>query len=78
MLRSKAIVEPKSEPQKINFWGRTTHKRGILSRFPDKRPNRSHLRGVPETKMAWGPALPKSVPAPCCEILATGLILQLH
>ena len=29
MLRSKAIVEPKSEPQKIDFWGRTTvHIRG--------------------------------------------------
>jgi len=52
MLRSKTIVEPKSEPQKIEFWGRTTHKRGILSRFPDKRPNWSHLRGAPENKMA--------------------------
>jgi len=24
--------------------------------------NRSHLRGAPKTKMAWGPVLPKSVP----------------
>jgi len=52
MLRSKAIVEPKSEPQKRDFWGHTTHKRGILSRFPDKRPNRPHLRGAPKTKTA--------------------------
>jgi len=50
--RSKAIVEPQSAPQKTNFWGGTIYKRGILSRFPDKRSNRSHLRGAPKTKMA--------------------------
>jgi len=50
--RSKAIVEPKSAPQKINFWRGPTHKRGILSRFLDKWPNRSHLRGTPKTKIA--------------------------
>ena len=31
--RSKAIVEPKSAPQKIKFWGSTTCERDILSRF---------------------------------------------
>jgi len=30
----------------------TTRKRDILPRFSDKRPNRSHLRGAPKTKMA--------------------------
>ena len=58
MLRSKAIVEPKSEPQNIDFWGRTTHKRGILSRFPDKRSNRSHCVGP--QKLRW-PRAPHSL-----------------
>jgi len=30
----------------------TTGNWSILSRFDDKRPNRSHLRGAPKTKMA--------------------------
>ena len=60
--RSKVIVEPKSAQQKIDFWADTTHNSGILSRFSDKRPNRSHLRGAPKTKVACSPALPKSVP----------------
>ena len=59
--RSKANVEPKSEPQKKDFWGGTTRKRGIFSCFSDKRPNRSQLRGAPTTEMALGPALLKSV-----------------
>jgi len=45
--RSKTIVNSKSAQQKIDFWGDTTHNSGILSRFSDKRPNRSHLRGAP-------------------------------
>jgi len=41
-------------------------------RFLDNRPNGSHLRGTPNTKMAYGPALPKSVPGhdsqyPSCD-----------
>jgi len=51
-LSSKAIVEPKSAQQKIDFWGGTTNTRGILSCFSDKRPNSSHLRGAPKSKMA--------------------------
>jgi len=47
----------------MDFSEGTKYKRGILSRFSDKRPNRSHLRGAPKTKMAYGPARPKSVPA---------------
>ena len=35
------------------------HKRGILSCFSDQWPNRSHLRGVPKTKMA--PRAPRSL-----------------
>jgi len=51
-IYSEVIVEPKSALQKIDFSGGTTHKRDILSRFSDKWPNRSHLRGAPNTKMA--------------------------
>jgi len=49
---SKANVEPKSAQRKIDFWGGTTHKRGILSGLSEKRPNRSHLLGALKTKMA--------------------------
>jgi len=40
--------------QKIDYSGGTStvHMMGILSRFSDKRSNRSHLRGAPKTKMA--------------------------
>jgi len=44
-------AEPKSAQQKIYFWGGTTDKRGILSHFSDKGPNRLHLRGAPKAKM---------------------------
>jgi len=47
-----AIGEPKSAPQKIYFYGGTAHKKAIVSLFSDKRPARSHLRGVPKIKMA--------------------------
>jgi len=59
---SKAIVEPKPAKQKIDFWGGTTHTRSTPSRFPDKRPNRSHLHRAPKTRMAKGSASPKSIP----------------
>jgi len=33
---------------KIHFWKGTTHNWGILLRFQNKRPNRSHLCGAPQ------------------------------
>ena len=40
---------------------------GIFSRFSDKRPNWLHLLGAPKTKMALGPAQPKSFPVPAAR-----------
>jgi len=43
---------PLNEPPHENFLRTPLHKRGILSRFSDKRPSTSHLLGAPKTKMA--------------------------
>jgi len=46
------------EQEKIYFWGGTTHNRGLVSRFSDKRPKRSHIRG--SHKVRW-PTAPRSL-----------------
>jgi len=43
-------LENQRRHNKRDFWEGTTHKRGILSRFSDKQPNRSHL-----VTLVWGP-----------------------
>jgi len=57
LVQTLSNCRTKVRVKKIDSCGGTTHNRGILSRFSDKRPNRSHLRGTSGVAEAGGPPL---------------------